>query len=225
MGSFSLAPQLFSDASMYSYADHPFAAPFEPTSSSPFRRRIAEFIVRRRVPISLVVFIALIGEDVLNGVKPHNLATLGEHHATWGITLVLAGLAIRSWAAGTLHKWTELTTVGPYALVRHPLYVGSYLMMIGFCTIIDDGENILFVMGPIFAMYLAAVFKEERKLAQRFPAQWADFAQRTPRFLPRRLPVRPFEAWSAHQWLGNREYQALLASLAGLAALQLWRLA
>lgn len=186
-------------------------------------RRFAELIVRRRIHISLTIFIALIAEDVISGVKPHSLAQLGEHHATWGVALVAVGLAIRSWAAGTLHKWAKLTTCGPYALVRHPLYIGSFLMMIGFCTIIDDGENILFVTGPMLAIYLAAVFKEERTLAQRFPAQWPQYAQRTPRFLPHSLPTGVFEAWSIRQWLGNREYQAVAASLAGLVALQLWR--
>lgn len=185
---------------------------------------VVAWLVRRRIHISLVVFIALIAEDVITGVKPHNLVNLREHHAGWGVALVLAGLGIRSWAAGTLHKWAELTTGGPYGLVRHPLYVGSFLMMIGFCTIIDDGENILFVAGPLLALYLLAVLKEERNLAQKFPAEWAQFTRSVPRFLPRRLPMRPFASWRVSQWLANREYQAVLASLCGLAALEIWRL-
>jgi protein-S-isoprenylcysteine O-methyltransferase Ste14 len=184
---------------------------------------LKDFVVRRRVHISVVVFLALVGEDLLTGVKPHSLAKLGEHHATWGLALIAAGLAIRSWAAGTLHKMAEVTTAGPYALVRHPLYVGSFLMMLGFCTIIDDGENIVFVLGPFLALYLVAVRKEERALAERFADQWAAYASTTPRFLPRQLPRRPFAGWSLRQWLGNREYQALLASLAGLAGLEIWR--
>lgn len=187
--------------------------------------QIADFAVRRRVAISLVVFVVLIVEDVLSGTKPHNLINLAEHHAAWGLALVLAGLGIRSWAAGTLHKWAELTTAGPYGIVRHPLYIGSFLMMIGFCTIIDDDENIWFVLGPILAIYVFAVLREERGLAQRFPSQWPDFAQRVPRFLPRRLPTQPFAAWSGRQWLANREYRAVLASLVGLVALQVWHLA
>lgn len=196
-----------------------------PAGSSTWSKRIVDFAIRRRIHISLIVFVALIAEDVLSGVRPHDLANLGEHHARWGLGLVLAGLAVRSWAAGTLHKWAELTTAGPYGVVRHPLYIGSFLMMIGFCTIIDDGENILFVMGPFLALYLLAVFKEERGLAQRFPAKWIDYAKRVPRFIPRRLPAQPFAAWSAGQWLANREYQAVLASLCGLAALEMWRFA
>jgi protein-S-isoprenylcysteine O-methyltransferase Ste14 len=200
------------------------ASPPETVGALAHWQRLIAFLVRRRIPISLIVFASLISEDVLTGIKPHNLAHLTEHHAGWGVGLVLAGLSIRSWAAGTLRKWAELTTIGPYAMVRHPLYVGSFLMMVGFCAIIDDGENIAFVLGPILLIYVLAVLKEEHGLAARFPDQWTDYAQRVPRFLPRRIPDRPLAPWSAHQWLANREYQAVLASLAGLAALQLWSL-
>lgn len=186
-------------------------------------RRCADFLVRRRIHVSLAVFTALVAEDVATGVKPHNLANLTEHHAAWGLVLVTAGLAVRSWAAGTLRKWASLTTDGAYAVVRHPLYVGSFLMMIGFCAIIDDGENIWFVAGPLLAIYVLAVLKEERRLAARFGNDWADYARRVPRFIPRSVPARPLAAWSARQWLANREYRAVLASLAGLAALQVWR--
>jgi protein-S-isoprenylcysteine O-methyltransferase Ste14 len=179
---------------------HSVTAPITPSPAGGGResthwKQFVDYLVRRRVPISLVVFVALIAEDVLSGIKPHSLADFRDHHVLWGVSLVVTGLAIRSWAAGTLRKSAEITTTGPYNAVRHPLYVGSFLMMIGFCAIIDDGENILFVLGPILALYLLAV------------------------------PGEPFAAWSLRQWLANREYQAVLASLAGLAALQLWRVA
>jgi len=185
--------------------------------------RIVDFVVRRRIAISLVVFTVLIAEDLLSGVRPHELLNLREHHARWGIGLVTAGLAIRSWAAGTLHKWAELTTLGPYGIVRHPLYLGSFLMMIGFCTVIDDGENFAWVLGPFLALYLVAILREERRLAERFPAAWATYAESVPRFLPRRWPRRPFAAWSGAQWLANHEYRAVVASLVGLLALEAWR--
>jgi protein-S-isoprenylcysteine O-methyltransferase Ste14 len=44
-----------------------------------------------------------------------------------GVALFALGSALRWWAAGTLHKDQEVTTGGPYAVARHPLYVGSFL--------------------------------------------------------------------------------------------------
>src|SRR5689334_9344828 len=45
----------------------------------------------------------------------------------FGLALAVLAEAWRIWAAGTIHKVEELTTGGPYAHVRHPLYVGSFV--------------------------------------------------------------------------------------------------
>ena len=49
-----------------------------------------------------------------------------------GLMLVAAGQSLRLWATGYLLKTDELTTAGPYAHLRHPLYLGSLLMGCGF---------------------------------------------------------------------------------------------
>ena len=201
--------------------------PSNPPVSAPAPRwtRFVDFVVRRRVHLTLIAFAILIAEDILAGVKPHDLFNGRDAHTDGGLALVAAGLLLRTWAAGTLTKWAELTTDGPYGVMRHPLYVGSFLMMIGFCLIIDDPENIWIVLGPMLAMYLLAVRKEERNLRQRYGLKWDAYTQETSAFLPRRLPKRPLTNWSGRQWLNNREYQAVLASFAGLGLLQLWRIA
>jgi protein-S-isoprenylcysteine O-methyltransferase Ste14 len=140
-----------------------------------------------------------------------------------GLGLIAAGLALRSWAAGILHKHTQLTTSGPYALIRHPLYVGSFLMMIGFCTLVDDKENIWFVLGPFVALYFLHILKEERNLAGKFGEEWKKYADSVPRLLPRRLRTGGTARWSLNQWTRNREYQALGAASLGLLAIEAWR--
>ena len=203
-------------------------APAAPTTSAtpepvetPWRRFV-QYLVRRRVRISVVVFIALVVEDALEPLRPHAVTDLGDLKSMLGLGLVLGGLAIRSWAAGILHKQSQLTTSGPYSLVRHPLYVGSFMMMLGFCALIDDAENIWFVLGPFVGLYLLGILSEERTLGQRFGTRWRDYAKSVPRFLPRRLPHEMFSSWTMGQWLKNREYRAVGAALAGLAAIQIW---
>ena len=49
----------------------------------------------------------------------------------WGLALGLIGLLIRAWAAGTIQKEEQLTTTGPYAYTRNPLYIGSLLLGVG----------------------------------------------------------------------------------------------
>ena len=209
---------------MTAYAP-PQSSPAPAQANPAVWQRVLDFVVRRRIAISLVAFIALIIEDVLTGVRPHDLTNLSDWHTAVGLTLVGAGLAIRSWAGGTLTKWGELTVSGPYGIIRHPLYVGSFLMMIGFCLIIDDSENLCFVLGPLLVLYLVHVGQEERRLSHYYGAKWDAYVAAVPRYLPRRLPKLPLANWSGRQWMNNREYQAVAGCMLGLALIQLWRIA
>jgi protein-S-isoprenylcysteine O-methyltransferase Ste14 len=141
--------------------------------------------------------------------------------AVTGVLLVLAGLLVRSWAAGTLRKYRQLITTGPYAIVRNPLYVGSFLMMGGFCTLLGDWLTLVLVMAPMIVLYWLAVRDEEQGLAQVFPDQWAAYAARVPRFVPRlTLPTR--EGWSILQWRRNHEFNAWIGAAVALAGLRAW---
>src|SRR5947207_6187061 len=106
---------------------------------STIREMIVDLCVRRRVPISVALFAGLILLDlVVFRVRPRNVLDWTLPLAASGVLLVFFGLLVRSWAAGTLRKQRELATTGPYAFVRHPLYFGSFLMMVGFGTLIHD---------------------------------------------------------------------------------------
>jgi protein-S-isoprenylcysteine O-methyltransferase Ste14 len=187
-------------------------------------RRLAAYLVRRRVRISIFIFVVLVTEDVLTGVKPHDIFNYRDPESVLGCMLIFVGLAVRSWSAGVLRKTRELTTTGPYALIRNPLYVGSFLIMSGFCALIDDAENIFFVLGPVAAIYFLQVLHEERMLSKLYQSRWVEYIRMVPRFLPRSLPKSPFATWELSQWLGSREYRALGAALLGMLAVQFWRL-
>lgn len=183
---------------------------------------VTRFAIRRRIQISLVVFAMLMVEDVLAGIRPHDIANWHDRHSLLGLALVVGGLALRSWAAGTLTKRSQLTMTGPYALVRNPLYVGSFVMMLGFCQLIDDPENVFFVLGPFAAIYFVKVHDEERVLSSRFGALWQRYAAATPRFFPRRVGSKMLADWTPRRWMLNREYKSLATSVLGLAAIKLW---
>jgi protein-S-isoprenylcysteine O-methyltransferase Ste14 len=187
-------------------------------------QRFAAWLVYRRVRITLAAFTCLLIENVIVGVEPHGIFAYRDPLAVAGCMLIFAGLAIRSWSAGILRKNRELTMTGPYALVRNPLYVGSCLIMCGFCTLIDDMKNIYFVLGPIAGLYFLQVLHEERYLAGLFGDKWTHYAATVPRFLPRTLPASAFTAWDRKQWLGSREYNALGATLLGMLLVEVWRL-
>src|SRR5262245_52225632 len=51
-----------------------------------------------------------------------------------GFAVVAVGEWVRMWAAGHLVKNKVLTVTGPYAYVKNPLYIGTFLCMIGFAV-------------------------------------------------------------------------------------------
>jgi protein-S-isoprenylcysteine O-methyltransferase Ste14 len=200
------------------------AAP-APTTLVPRPRagRLFSFLVRRRVAISLVLIAALVLLDLfVFQNRPRDVTRLADPLVALSLALIVLGLAIRSWAAGTLRKKKQLATTGPYAWIRNPLYAGSFLMMVGFGVLVQDPLTLWIVLGPLAGLYWLAVRTEERHMAQIFPDEWPQYAADVPRFLPRRL-VRPRAGeWSLAQWRHNLEYQAWLGSAAALIGLKVW---
>jgi hypothetical protein len=108
-----------------------------------------------------------------------------------GLVVALAGVLIRGWAAGSIRKNRVLTTHGPYAFTRNPLYFGSFLIGIGFG--IASGVWWIFALFLLFffVIYGRTMKKEERRLTELFGDEFARYARAVPRFLPWRIP-----AWS-----------------------------
>jgi protein-S-isoprenylcysteine O-methyltransferase Ste14 len=180
--------------------------------------------VRRRVQISVAVFAVIIAVDLfIVPSRPRDILNPTDVLAMSSLALIAVGLLIRAWAAGMLRKQKQLATTGPYAWVRHPLYFGSFLMMIGFGVIIHDPLTLWVVAGPLVWLYWQTIRSEEQRVAKYFAADWAVYSAKVPRFIPYRL-VRPtFGEWSLAQWLHNEEYQAWVGSVAALGALKVWQ--
>jgi protein-S-isoprenylcysteine O-methyltransferase Ste14 len=187
------------------------------------RMTVRDFLVRQRVTISLFVFSGLILKDLLTGTRPHDTGNFQDPLAITGLMTVLIGLAIRSWAAGVINKSKVLATTGPYRMCRHPLYLGSLMMMFGFCVLVGNLLDACVVFGPVLGIYLLTIQREERRLAERHGTAWAQYAATAPQF----FPYRPFLElrcdWSLAQWLDNREYKAALTATVALLALHVWR--
>jgi len=184
---------------------------------------IVDFLVVQRVTISLVVFSLLLLKDIVTGTRPHDTWNLHDPFAMTGLALVLIGLSIRSWAAGVIKKTKVLATTGPYKLCRHPLYLGSLLMMLGFCIIVSNLLDACIVFGPVLVIYILTMRREERRLVERHGDAWTQYAAAVPRLIPYRLLTNLQTEWSLGQWLNNREYNAAVTAIAALACLHFWR--
>jgi protein-S-isoprenylcysteine O-methyltransferase Ste14 len=105
--------------------------------------------------------------------------------SNFAISLILLGLATRMYASGFVLKNKELSTTGPYAFVRHPLYTGNIMILIGLCLI--NGFFWSFVTAFIFLWfyYPTAIEYEDRKLKSLFPDTWEEWASMTPALMPK----------------------------------------
>jgi protein-S-isoprenylcysteine O-methyltransferase Ste14 len=147
-----------------------------------------------------------------------------------GLLVVLAGLLLRGWAAGYLEKGRRLAQDGPYAVFRHPLYAGSFLIALGFLVAGTRGAYeihagiLVFICAVLFlGVYPRRIKEEEATLAVTFGDAWRAFTARNRRFLPSRPFRRPdADAFSWERYAKNREYQAALGCVAGAAVL-LWK--
>jgi len=136
-----------------------------------------------------------------------------QHELSWpGVGIATCGLLLRLWASGHISKNRELTTSGPYAYTRNPLYLGSLIMIIGFCLAIRD----YFLLGAIiilFAMiYYPTIVAEESKLQRRYREKYQAYQEMVPRMIPRSLTpmyhTKKRFSWSRVRQ--NREYRAVL---------------
>jgi hypothetical protein len=131
------------------------------------------------------------------------------------------GLWLRAAASGHVKKNTELTTTGPYAHTRNPLYLGSLIMAVGFAVASRNWWISVVIVVFFLAIYLPVIRSEEKFLAATFPGFEA-YAQQVPRLLPRvRSHSGAAGRFSRRLYLQHREYNALIGSALILLALSL----
>ena len=85
------------------------------------------------------------------------------------------------YAAQTEHR---LATTGAYARIRHPQYIGFVAILLGF--LFQWPTILTVVMFPVLvAMYARLAVVEEREMLNQFGDEYARYAARTPRFIPK----------------------------------------
>jgi len=179
-----------------------------------FPKRYADAVAKLRVPAGFVLVAVFAW---FSRPTSHSLAL--------GLPFGLLGLALRAWAAGCLAKNRQLSTSGPYAYTRNPLYLGTLVVAAGLVIASrNPGLGALFAAVFIF-IYLPVIQLEQQHLHNLFP-EYAEYAARVPALLPRLTPgpQRNSHPFQVRLYLTNKEYQAGAGLLAGMLFL-LWRLA
>ena len=146
-----------------------------------------------------------------------------------GASVGILGLAIRVYAAGYLHKQAVLTTTGPYARTRNPLYFGSSILALGAAIAMNSWLSAALLLFYFALVYTLVMRREEIELRGHHGPEFDAYANSVPLFFPRLIaPKHPAStpgSFSWSQYRKNHEYQAALGFLLLLIALVvIWRL-
>lgn len=132
---------------------------------------------------ALAVFVTFVGADPVAAHHP----ALERALVALGNLLIVGGGLIRVYSALFIGGWKNqrLAAVGPYALVRNPLYLGSLLATLGVGLVTASITLTAVLFGFIAAYYSRTVAREEAYLEQQFGADYRAYQAAVPRWLPR----------------------------------------
>ena len=161
----------------------------------------------------------------------------GKHRRWWfwlAAAIIAVGQWVRIWAAGHLVKNKVLTITGPYAYVKNPLYLGTFLIMTGF-SIMARGDPsrvwwqssmnwiLLGIAVLVFVGYYAP-FKQKRegdRLRKIFGDDWDRYDKAVPGYFPKvtKYAGSTDRPWSWAATCENSEQWVPVAVVAGIAAI------
>jgi protein-S-isoprenylcysteine O-methyltransferase Ste14 len=139
-----------------------------------------------RIAIVLIVLL-LLRLKVLKGQ-----ATMDPLLQGIGLAIFVLGLALATWARIYIGRnWgmpmarkydPELVTTGPYRSIRHPIYTGIILGMVG--TTIAVSLCWLVAVAVLGAYFVYSAVVEERNMAEIFPGTYPDYKRSTKMLIP-----------------------------------------
>lgn len=162
---------------------------------------------------------------------------LGDHYfqELWELVCVptsLLGLVLRAWAVGAAAPNTSgrntrdqvadsLNTSGIYSVVRHPLYLGNYLMWLGIALFCRNGWFVAVYTLAFFLYYERIMMAEENYLREKFGGTFESWAAATPAFLPRPSLWRPSDRPFSWKKVLRQEYTGLFGITTAFFLLEL----
>lgn len=128
-----------------------------------------------------------------------------------GGAIAVVGVLIRSWASGHIRKNQNLAVSGPYSYTRNPLYLGSFVLGIGFTIAAGVWWLGIIFIALFLGIYLPVMRVESGDLTKIFGAEYEEYARRVPLFFPRLKPYQASDVkFDKSLYLRHREYQAAL---------------
>jgi len=186
------------------------------------------YLFRNRSHIPIVLFILAVPVIYITDISQFSqLTTL--IFQVFAISLSLVGFIIRaltigSTPAGTSGRNTksgqvaeQLNTSGIYSIIRHPLYLGNYLMWIGIVIFTYNIYFVIIISLAYWLYYERIMFAEERFLEKKFGQAYLDWSMQAPAFFPAFTRYRKSNMVLSVKSILRREYSGVLATVFGFS--------
>jgi steroid 5-alpha reductase family enzyme len=140
-----------------------------------------------------IVLIALRDSEYLERTFGESIDTFWEF---FSICISFLGFGVRCFTVGCVPKGTSgrsttsltveiLNTTGMYSIVRHPVYLGNFIIILGLVLFIQVWWFALIVLMGFWLYYERIIFAEEEFLRKKFGDLFLEWAKRTPAFFPK----------------------------------------
>jgi protein-S-isoprenylcysteine O-methyltransferase Ste14 len=167
---------------------------FAAWKAKPARQRESAVASLLRTALTVFVFVFLFSPIAQNTWLARRFLPRSQVLSVLGLALTAVGIGLAIWAryvlgrnwsaAITLKHSHELIRTGPYTRIRHPIYSGVILALIGTALVIGEWRALVAVV-VLFVSWLAKARKEESLLAREFGAAFEEHRLHTGMFLPR----------------------------------------
>ncbi|MBI1284073.1 MAG: hypothetical protein GC183_07010 [Thiobacillus sp.] len=178
---------------------------------------LRKFLVRYRIVLGIALVVLLFWQL---GWRAENF---------WlAFAVSMVGEFIQLWCFASLDKNSTLAFRGPYSLVRNPMYLGRYFIILGMLLLLDSGRlAVIIVYTVLYWFYMTnRVKREEALLKEVFGQSYADYCAEVRPFLPRLTPCSngTLAFWDSRLFRNCHGSRNLIATLVvwGLIALLLF---
>lgn len=150
--------------------------------------------------------------------------TLDEFLDIFGVVIACVGEALRIWTRGANRTAPGVRSFGPYRFIRHPLYLGNFLIALGLLIVLNTPQAYLIVLPFLAFVYTSVAEEKDDRLEKKWGVAYTTYRAKVPRFVPWFGRVlKEGQSSSFDFWQGLRkESKSVCGILAGALALEVY---
>jgi protein-S-isoprenylcysteine O-methyltransferase Ste14 len=184
---------------------------------------------RSYLPLSMIVIVLL---GMSNFEYPGHIEKLDDIWEIICLFISFSGVGIRFFTVGYTPKGTSgtntrkqiadtLNTTGMYSIVRHPLYLGNFIICFGLSAFFHLWWFSLIVILIFWLYYERIMFAEEEFLREKFGNSYSDWAEKTPAFIPDIRKWRSSDMIFSFRKAIKNEYKSFFAIIVSFTVLEI----